>query len=613
MDEKRLLLIFDGDCAFCRLWIAYLKEITGERAAYRPYQEAAGDYPNIPRKAFKKRVQLILPDESRMTAAQAVFRVLVESPGYGALWWFYQHLPGFAAISEWLYALVAAHRDMGYRLTTFLIGKPAVASYRLARWLFMRAIGLVYLIAFASLIPQITGLIGANGILPVHSFLDSLQGQYGPRVYGLLPTIFWLSSSDAMLVGVCVAGAIIGALVMIGMGQRLGLIVLYGLYLSILYAGQDFLSFQWDILLLEAGFLAIWLAPGHWLPRWPSAEPEPPRGFIWLARWLLFRLLFGSGMVKLQSGDPTWRGLTALDYHFYTQPLPTPLGWVIAQLPSWAHQVMTATTFGVELVMPFCIFLPRRLRAVGGCAIIAFQIMIALTGNYTFFNVLTIALCIPLFDDMAIRRLLPARLRQSAMPAPYLRAVWKRAAPGIVGGIIFMGSGTLFIDQLSPVSVVPAPLYVSARTLSRYGIVNTYGLFAVMSTSRQEIVIEGSNDGVTWLAYEFTFKPGDTRRAPPWVAPHQPRLDWQMWFAALGSYQNNPWFVNLMFRLLKGQPEVLALLANNPFPARPPKFIRAILYDYTFTDVYTLQKDGTWWTRSEEGLYFPEASIDQFR
>lgn len=460
----------------------------------------------------------------------------------------------------------------------------------LVHWCFLRTLGLIYLFAFVSFGLQITGLIGSHGILPVADFLQAVRERLGLSGYWRVPTLFWLNASDLFLQLVPAAGAILALLLILGLSHRLILALLFIMYLSLVSAGQDFMAFQWDILLLETGFLAILASP---------ASPVT----VWLFRWLLFRLMFLSGAVKLLSGDPTWRHLTALQYHFETQPLPTVLGWMMHQLPAWFHRLSVVVVFIIELAVPFLFFGPRRLRFWAAGAVLFLQIMIFLTGNYAFFNLLTMALCLFLFDDAALQRLLPQRLTEKITRT----VVYKKKSPFHRSIVIALAVVIIFISGFQLVGIflgrVPQPIYTVMGWIAPFRLVNTYGLFAVMTTTRPEIIIEGSQDGETWVEYEFKYKPGQEQRPPPWVAPHQPRLDWQMWFAALGDPGNSLWFSNFMQRLLDGSPEVVALLANNPFPDAPPRYVRAWLYIFHFTDVATLRAEGTWWQRRQIGLY----------
>jgi len=584
------LLIFDGDCSFCRVWIDLWKQLTGDQIAYAPYQEVAAQFPQIPLDHFKGAVQLVLPGGDVLSGAHAVFCSLAVIRKYAWMLWAYQRIPGFARISEWIYGLVAAHRSFSYHVTVLFWGRRLEpASYEIVTRWFLRCLGVVYLIAFLSLEVQITGLVGSRGMLPAARFLTAVQSGYGAVPWLRVPTIFWLGVSDVSLRLACVSGAIASIFILIGVVRRAGLVAAFILYLSLVTIGQAFLSFQWDFLLLEAGFLAIFL-----LPTFPR---------IWLFRWLLFRLMFLSGTAKLLSHDPAWRNLTALEFHFQTQPLPTVLAWYFHQVPAGFQKASVVFMFFVELVVPFLMFAPRRIRLFAGAMTLALQALIFLTGNYAFFNLLTAALCLPLCDDALLRRFARTKPARPRTRFPLLQ----RAVTAVLLCFILPASGFELMETFS--GSMPRPAAVVLNSIAPFGIVNTYGLFAVMTTSRPEIIVEGSNDGQTWFEYGFKYKPGDLKRAPVWVEPHQPRLDWQMWFAALSGYQSHPWFVNFMVRLLEGSPDVLALLAVNPFPASPPQYIRARLYDYRFTTVAERRATGNWWRREPQGEYFPLVSL----
>ena len=440
----------------------------------------------------------------------------------------------------------------------------------------VRLIGFIYFIAFTSWGVQAPGLIGSHGILPAVQFFHSAYTEYGRPAYWDAPSLFWLNAGDNALAAGWIAGALCALAVMLAPWKwaiRAALAGCLVLWLSLCSAGQDFLSFQWDILLSEAGFLALF------------ADDSLVR--IWLFRWLAFRLMFYSGFVKLSSQDPNWRNFTALHYHYETQPLPNPLAWYFAQAPLWFQQLSTALTLFAELAAPVLFFGRRRARHIGAWIVIGLQALILATGNYTYFNLLAIILALFLFIEPKPKARGRVHLTVSIALAAFI---------GIVSGCL-----TLQLFSFRPPAVEAAIL----RWAEPLRIVNSYGLFAVMTTERQEIVVEGSSDGDNWLAYEFPYKPGDLRRAPPIVAPHQPRLDWQMWFAALSNYQQNRWFVGFMLRVMQGEPAVLRLLSYNPFPNAPPKFIRARLYLYHFTHF----GEAGWWTREDRGLYFPAVSL----
>ncbi len=449
---------------------------------------------------------------------------------------------------------------------------PRGQTFRLIESLFLRLLGLVYLIAFASLWPQIVGLVGANGITPAAETLAAIHADYGWRAYLDVPSVFWLSPTDTALQAICVLGCVAALLLMLGVVVRSAAVAAYILYLSLVTIGQPFTSFQWDALLLETGFLAIF-----------ASSSLLPLAY----RFLLFRLMFESGLVKLTSGDINWRNLHALRYHFFTQPLPTPLAYYMQQAPTSLLDSLTLLTLLIELAVPFLLFAhPRRVRQIAASLLVLLQIFIALTGNYAFFNLLTLVLCLWALDDECLHDW--AKWRAPALP------LFPKANDIAVGLVVLLS--VLQIFALEP------------SFLDSFEIVNPYGLFAVMSTSRTELVIEGSNDELHWEVYSLRYKPGDLARSLPVVAPYQPRLDWQMWFAALGQPQNNLWTKTLVYRLLLGQTEVLSLLEPAPF-AKPPRWIRIQAYSYNFTTLAQRKGNGTIWQRTLLGTWFGPVSM----
>jgi len=617
------LLVFDGDCNFCTLWIRRWQQMTGDAIDYLPVQDPqiVVRFPEIPRKQFDTAVQLIEADGMVYSGAEAVFRSLAKNPKWRWPLRAYGNSSAFVSITEWFYCLVAENRTFFSLLTRWFWGQHVEQpAYYLTRWFFLRALGLVYLVAFVSLWTQIDGLIGHNGILPTDQLLPTMQQHYTAqginleRFY-LLPTLSWFDASDGFLHFQCAAGTVLAILLVVGIVPAPCLALLWVLYLSLVTVGLDFLGFQWDNLLLEAGFLAIFFAPLQFLPR-PSREAPPSRAVRWLLWLLLFKLMFSSGCVKLLSGDPNWRNLTALTFHYYTQPLPTWIGWYANQLPLWFQKFSCAVMFAIELGAPFLIFGPRRIRFCGGMAIASLQILILLTGNYTFFNWLTLALCLLLFDDFAFQKFLPrSRLGFFSIKRQLLTTNrphrWPRPLIALLAVVILSGSGFQLASTLGCRSSLLDPFAWMAEQIAPLRSVNNYGLFAVMTTDRREIIIEGSNDGVNWLPYEFKYKPGDVNRRPGFVAPFQPRLDWQMWFAALGDYRQNPWFIQFCRRLLQGSPDVLALLGKNPFPDHPPRYMRAESYDYHFTNFTERRATGAWWRRDPAGEYLPPVSLNE--
>lgn len=618
---EKPLLVYDGDCRFCALWIKRWRQTTGDAVDYLPFQDAtiAARFPEIPRAQFEQAVQLIDTDGRVFRGASAALRARAKNPARQWMLRCYERSPLFARAAECGYRFVAEHRKLFSALTQIGFGNHVERpSHLLVRWTFLRALGFIYLVAFVSLWTQINGLIGSNGILPADEFMKGVrlqveQQSIGMERYRLLPTLCWWSASDASLRLQCAAGTLLALLVIAGIAPAPCLFLLWLIYLSLATVCRVFLGFQWDNLLLEVGFLAILLAPWRLLPR-PALEAPPSRLVVWLFRLLLFKLMFQSGCVKLLSGDPTWRDLSALAVHYETQPLPTWIGWYAHQLPLWIHKVSCVGIFIIELAVPFLFFAPRRLRIAGAAITALLQVVILLTGNYTFFNWLTLALCLTLLDDFALEKFAPGPLR-TFLPFPASRftsqrlLLWRRAATFPLGAVIISITALQLVAMFGARWPWFKPVAAAHQWLAPLRSFNSYGLFAVMTTHRPEIVLEGSHDGINWLPYEFKHKPGDVTRRPGFVAPHQPRLDWQMWFAALGNWQQNPWLLNLATRLSRGSPEVIALLEKNPFPDQPPRFIRATLYDYRFTDLAERKATGAWWRRKPTGQYLPPLSL----
>lgn len=541
------VFVYDGKCSFCSMWIEFWRSLTGNRVDFQPSP--------TPIEAVKF---------GEYSGAEAVCELTALAPGYGWMLFLYRRLPGFAWLANRLYRFVARHRTAAYRITRLLWGREVVRpTYTGAAANFSRALCFIYLIAFASFGTQVRGLAGATGILPASDTL-------------------WWPHTDFALLAIAWGGVALSVIALLTIPhskwQRLIFILLFVYYSAIVSAATLFMSYQWDLLLLETGFLAIFLRPA--LTR------------VWLFQWLLFRLMFESGAVKLLSGDSSWRNLTALSVHYFTQPLPNIVAWYMWQLPAWFHETSTFLVLAGECLLPLLMFAPRRLRHVAAWGTIALQSLIFCTGNYTFFNLLTIALCLFLFEDSG-----PAAVTTGSSNR------WVSAALFL---FVMIVSTAELMDMFGR---APRPMNTLVAAQGEYGLVNPYGLFAVMTTTRHEIEIEGSNDGENWQPYIFRYKPGPLNRAPGWIAPFQPRLDWQMWFAALGSYRENPWFARLMLQLLQGSKPVLALFEYDPFHGTPPIHVRASLYDYRFTTAAERRQTGNWWHREPRGLYFPPVSL----
>ncbi len=600
------IVVFDGDCGFCRMYIIRWQAYTLDRVDYAPYQEVHDQFPEIPVEAFRKAVQFIEPDGTVSSGARAALRALSYNPNKRWMYWLYLHFPGFAPVANFFYQLIASHRPLAARVTRLLYGNSmAPSTYHSSQWFFLQSLAAIYFIAFVSLWTQVPGLIGSEGILSVQRFLEFVGQNYGQERYWLLPSLCWFSSSDVFLQLLCGAGVCLSLLLLFGIAPGPVLFLLWATYLSLVTVSRDFLSFQWDVLLLETGFLAILLVP----PLARNTRRSKPNHVIrWLLKWLLFRLLFSSGMVKLLSDDPTWQNLTALNYHYWTQPLPTWIGWYANLLPEWFQKFSVAGMFAIELAVPFLIFTPRRMRILAFWLIVTLQILIFSTGNYAFFNLLTVALSLFLLDDAAWSRG-SAQKYAAAHSEPSRKIARLYTLPMAL--LLFLLSCLQLSNTLRFDLDWPRPLVKLYQWSEPFRTVNGYGLFAHMTTHRDEIIIEGSNDGKTWLAYEFKYKPGGVKRRPQFVEPLQPRLDWQMWFAALQRFDSNDWFLSFCYRILEGSSPVIGLLEKNPFPDKPPRFLRATIYEYRFTDWKKHRLDGSWWERTETGLYCPALALRQ--
>ncbi len=471
------------------------------------------------------------------------------------------------------------------------LGKPEI---------FFRLLGVVYFFAFSSLAFQILGLIGSQGILPVHNFLEVVKSEYGRAGYYLVPTAFWVSSSDFSLQLCCGAGIFLSLLLISGFLtfsslpkclKPAGLFLLWFFYLSLVTAGQEFMVFQWDSLLLEMGFLSFILAI-HFI------FTESSTGVVFLFRFLLFRLMFMSGVVKLLSGDPSWRDLTALSYHYETQPLPTWIAWYLHLLPQWIHQVCVAIVFIIETILPFFIFFPWKWRRWAFAGFVVLQVSIIVTGNYGFFNWLTLLLCLTLLPSFKLAR-------QSLKSRFGLRRVSFQSAIGL---LVVLGITRIY-GQGWGWSAVPYPLRKVLSVSEPFALVNSYGLFAVMTRTRKEIIVEGSDDAKYWVEYSFKWKPVNITQAPQFIAPHQPRLDWLFWFAALSDYSKTPWISAFFYKILQGSQPVLNLLNESSFAAKPPKYLRAMIYEYEFSSLTEKRELGVWWRRKNPRFFSPILSL----
>ena len=480
------------------------------------------------------------------------------------------------------------------------------STYWLTRFVFLRLLGLLYLVAFLIVVNQFRPLAGEHGLMPAPRFLEAVASTYGrgPAAFFRLPTLFWWSPSDAAFAIGAWTGVALSVCLLCGLANAPLMAALWLLYMSFVHIGQLFWGYGWEMLLLETGFLAIFLCP--LLDPRPFPRRTPPSSIvIVLLRWLAFRLMFGAGLIKLR-GDPCWRDLTCMVYHYQTQPLPNPLSFYLHQMPAWFHRGEVLFNHFVELIVPWFVFGPRRLRHLAGAFLVAFQVLLILSGNLSFLNWLTIAVCLACFDDGVWARLLPARLRERAvaLAAPTEASPARRFAERALAVVVGVLSVNPVLNMLSPGQLMNA-------TFEPFELVNTYGAFGTIGRERNEIVLQGTDDEVPgpdarWIDYEFRCKPGDVDRRPCVVSPYHYRLDWQMWFAAMSTAENEPWLFHLVDKLLRGDPAVSSLMADGPFTRAPPRYIRAELYRYEFA-----RGEGrAWWHRTRVDSYLPPLAVD---
>lgn len=469
-----------------------------------------------------------------------------------------------------------------------------LTDFNTASWILSKALSLSYFIAFLSLMPQLLGLFGRQGILSIDHLLNLLDKEMkGERFYHV-PSVFWFFSSDFSLKAVCFIGMTAASLAFLGFSQSYMLLLCFICYLSFVSCGQIFLGYQWDSLLLEFGFLGLFFAPWQW--EWIPFGAHVLHPLIYgLTLFLLFKLMFLSGVVKLSNKDACWRNLTALTYHYWTQPLPTPVAFFVHKLPLSFQKASCLFMFFIELVTPFLIFVPGPAQTLAVGLLVLLQILILLSGNFGFFNLLTLGLCLGVLPD-ATWGFKINWIEHSSIPT------FLAVLPALIAipTSLFWIYKSLFEKSTKLDFLLP-----TMRFFYPFRISNPYGLFAVMTRTRPELILEGSNDGIHWETYEFHFKPSNVKRAPPIVAPHQPRLDWQMWFAALESFNENLWLQNLITRIFQESPDVLSLFAKDPFHGKAPKALRLQRYEYRFASLKELHKEGLWWKRDLIGPFGP--------
>lgn len=476
------------------------------------------------------------------------------------------------------------------------------------RWIFLRILGLIFLSAFLSLLFQINGLIGPRGLLPAREYLADLAAHFGAARFWYAPTLLWLANGHFALQLLCWLGLAASLLLVLNRWPRWAIAAAEALFLSFVVAARDFSAYQSDGMLLAAGLIAWFFSPPGRRPGLGRDHPPTPAS-LFLLQWLWFRIYFESGLAKLLGGDPQWRHFTALDAYYQNCPLPTWIGWFMQHLPHGFHAVMTGATLALELGVCWLLFLPRRARLTCFFIVTAFQIGVGFTANYAFINWIEGGLGVLLLDDLFLARW-QKRPRSAGAgeesrcePARLRHAPARRWTEGIVLGWVFYATLALLLWMPWPRLPLPA---APVAALEPFRVANEYGLFAVMTPARYEIEFQGSNDNAHWTPYPFRFKPQALDRAPGIYAPYQPRFDWNLWFASLGPWRQYPWVVRAEALLLGNDPAVTGLFASNPFARAPPRFVRAVLWQYWFTDWRTWRLTGDWWRRESHGLYAPE-------
>lgn len=601
------LMIYDGDCHFCSRWILRWKKITGNTIHYTTSQEAGGRFPEIPAQKFSDAVCLITMQGDVVFGAEAVYQSLALSGSrfFTFVYKVYQNFIPFKWASELMYRQVAKHRMFFSSIERNIIGlAPPTMTYHHSASLFRIILAGIFLIAFLSAGSQMLGLIGSHGIYPIERVAEGILSSRTPlEAFKQFPSLMLFNTSDTFLMAHCVIGVVLSVFAILGILQSISFALLWACYLSLSVAGGVFFAFQWDTLLLECAFLLIFMSPTRFrISR--HLDYDPPGLGIWLFRWLLFRLVFASGYLKLASGDFEWTHLTAMTHHYYTQPLPSVIAWGMQQFPTAFHKMSTCAVLGIEIIFPILLFLGKRAERLGLIGILFLMTLIILTGSYSFFNLLTIGICLLLWGTARVKE--PSKgCAIYPNSTPKKQGTIKSYGKQIVFGILFFMSSVIFFQQVGWMEPMVQPIYKKIAGIHPFRMLNRYGLFINMTTQRDELVIEGSNDLRVWKEYEFYFKPGDVTRIPLWNTPHQPRLDWQMWFASLGTMKKNSWLASLMNQLLENEPSVTKFFKINPFENAPPRFIRVVRYEYRFSQWTQLLESGNWWIRTGGLAYSP--------
>ena len=503
--------------------------------------------------------------------------------------------------------------DLNYlpRLRQHLDRALGRETYQITRFLILRLLGFVYLAAFASLVGQLLPLIGKNGLLPADRYLQKIEQAAGSPFAAFLeiPTLFFVDATDSTLLFFAWLGVVLSLVVLAGFANAILMAFLWALYMSFVHIGQLWYGYGWEIELLENGFLAIFLCP--LLDGRPLSPRPTPLTLILLYRWLAFRIMLGAGLIKIR-GDACWRELTCLEFHYETQPIPNPVSPLLHFMPGWFHALGVLYNHLAELILPWFIFGPRRTRHVAGILLVAFQLMLIVSGNLSFLNWLTLVPLLACFDDRLLRSYLPQILVHHAECATLSGISFTRARKVTLALL----AALVAVLSINPVANLLSGQQVMNQAFDNLALVNTYGAFGSVGQIRHEIIFEGTtdrniNESTKWKPYEFPCKPGDPLKMPCITGPYQRRLDWHIWFAAMSTPQQAPWTIHFVWKLLHNDPGTLGLLANNPFPDAPPHAIRATLYRYEFAPLD--DPEGAWWERQEVRPWLPPLGRDDPR
>lgn len=606
----RSLVIFDGHCNFCRFWVERCRQIGGEPMDFIESQNVGAAYPEIPQAVFDRAVVFIEKDGTVLEAGDAMMRIMRTSPRWGWLAALIMAIAPLRALMRWSYRRVASNREAFSALTRWSWGPdPTPSTYAVARRLFAHGLGVVFFCAFASLLVQVRALIGAQGIQPAAELLNASHAQHGAQAFLELPTLLWASASDTALICFGVAGLLVSIVLALGRAPGLCSLLLWLLYLSFATVASPFLDLPLDRLLLETALAATLLLPWRIFPVWRLTTRLNTLGrwFLW---WLLFRFVFEAGVQKFIGGDPSARGLGFMDHYYETQLLPASTSWWLHQLPGWAHHTEAVLALAIELLAPLTLLLPRRIRHLGAYAIIAQAVALFLTGNHGFLPLLTVVLALLWFDDLHWPERLRLRFVRRARPPVHLdNPGWPNYILEPIAGVAFFLTALIFATNCWPRLYWPVPVRILYSAVAPFRSLNMYGPAYAPHAERLELLLEGTDNGHSWEAFEFWYKPGNPWEPPALAFLHQPRLDTILARAArapLDEKREAAGLRHIVAPFLQGSPEALGLLRWNPFKSQPPTWIRGMLYDYRFTH---FGEGRAYWTREPKDLYFKPVTL----